>query len=83
MLSYLKIAGILALFLLAALTAAAQTGPVRRKGNEWFAGSMTNQDARELDVPLSLLGSGAHDAEIYSDGPKAAGGSAIRLLPVR
>src|ERR1039458_4585161 len=81
----------------------------RRRGNEWFVGSITNEDARELDVPLSFLGSGACDAEIYSDGPKAAteptdsvvekrrvvaqtvlklklaaaGGSAIRLVPVR
>jgi alpha-glucosidase len=81
----------------------------RRRGNEWFVGGITNEDARELDVPLSFLGSGAYDAEIYSDGPKAAaeptdsvvekrrvnaqtvlklklapaGGSAIRLVPVR
>ena len=44
----------------------------RRRGNEWFVGSITNWDARELDVPLSFLGSGAYDAEIYSDGPNAA-----------
>jgi alpha-glucosidase len=44
----------------------------RRRGNEWFVGSITNEDARELDVPLSFLGSGAYDAEIYSDGPNAA-----------
>jgi alpha-glucosidase len=44
----------------------------RRRGNEWFVGSITNEDARELDVPLSFLGSGAYDAEIYADGPNAA-----------
>jgi alpha-glucosidase len=81
----------------------------RRRGNEWFVGSITNEDARELDVPLRFLGSGSYDAEIYSDGPRAAteptdsvfekrrvnaqtvlklklapaGGSAIRLVPVR
>jgi alpha-glucosidase len=44
----------------------------RRRGNEWFVGSITNEDARELNVPLSFLGSGAYDAEIYSDGPNAA-----------
>jgi alpha-glucosidase len=44
----------------------------RRKGNEWFVGSMTDWDARELDVPLSFLGGGAYDAQIYSDGPNAA-----------
>ena len=30
----------------------------RRSGNEWFVGSITDWDARELDVPLSFLGSG-------------------------
>jgi alpha-glucosidase len=44
----------------------------RRRGNEWFVGSLTDWDARELDVPLSFLGSGAYDAEIYADGPNAA-----------
>jgi alpha-glucosidase len=44
----------------------------RRRGNEWFVGSITNEEARDLDVPLSFLGSGAYDAEIYSDGPNAA-----------
>jgi alpha-glucosidase len=44
----------------------------RRRGNEWFVGSITDWDARELDVPLNFLGSGAYDAEIYADGPNAA-----------
>ena len=44
----------------------------RRRGNEWYLGSITDWDARELDVPLSFLGSGAYDAEIYADGPNAA-----------
>jgi alpha-glucosidase len=44
----------------------------RRCGNEWFVGSITGWDARELDVPLDFLGSGAYDAEIYADGPNAA-----------
>ena len=44
----------------------------RRSGSQWFVGSITNWDARELDVPLNFLGSGAYDAEIYSDGPNAA-----------
>ena len=35
-------------------------------------GSITDWDAREVDVPLSFLASGAYDAEIYLDGPKAA-----------
>jgi alpha-glucosidase len=44
----------------------------RRRGNDWFVGSITDGDARSLDVPLSFLGSGTYDAEIYSDGPNAA-----------
>jgi alpha-glucosidase len=44
----------------------------RRRGQEWFVGSITDWDARELDVPLSFLGSGAYNAEIYADGPNAA-----------
>jgi alpha-glucosidase len=44
----------------------------RRRGNEWFVGSITDWDARDLDVPLSFLGTGAYDADIYSDGPNAA-----------
>ncbi len=35
-------------------------------------GSITDWDARDIDVPLSFLGSGAYDAEIYADGPNAA-----------
>ncbi len=44
----------------------------RRRGNEWFLGSITDWDARELDLPLSFLGSGDYSAEIYADGPNAA-----------
>ena len=44
----------------------------RRKGREWYIGSITNWDARELEVPLTFLGSGKYTAEIYSDGPNAA-----------
>lgn len=43
----------------------------RRRGNEWFVGSITD-DPRQLEVPLSFLGSGSYDAQIYSDGPNAA-----------
>ena len=44
----------------------------RRSGNNWFIGSITDWDARELDVPLSFLESGTYNAEIYADGPNAA-----------
>jgi alpha-glucosidase len=43
----------------------------RRHGEEWFLGSITNWNARELDLPLSFLGSGDFTAEIYADAPDA------------
>lgn len=43
----------------------------RRKGNQWFMGSMTNWTARELDVPLTFLGEGTYTAEIYEDADDA------------
>ncbi len=44
----------------------------RRRGAEWYVGSITDWDAREIDVPLSFLGSGSFTADIYSDAPDAA-----------
>ncbi len=44
----------------------------RRGGQEWYVGSVTNWDPRELDLPLAFLGSGSYNAEIYADGPNAA-----------
>jgi alpha-glucosidase len=43
----------------------------RRSGDRWFVGSITDWDARSLDLPLSFLGSGTYEAVIYADGPKA------------
>jgi alpha-glucosidase len=43
----------------------------RRRGREWFLGSMTNWTARELEVPLSFLGEGRYRAEIYADADDA------------
>ena len=45
---------------------------VRRHGDEWYLGSMTNWSPRTLDVPLNFLGSGTHTAETYEDAPDAA-----------
>jgi alpha-glucosidase len=44
----------------------------RRKGRDWYVGSITDWDPRELEIPLRFLGTGRYSAEIYSDGPKAA-----------
>ena len=39
----------------------------RRSGTEWYVGSMTNWQARELGIPLRFLGSGSYRAEVYAD----------------
>lgn len=44
---------------------------VRRSGDEWFLGSMTNWTGRELDLPLTFLGPGRYTAEIYADADDA------------
>jgi alpha-glucosidase len=44
----------------------------RRSGKDWYIGSMTNWDERDIKVPLSFLGDGKYIAEIYADAPDAA-----------
>ncbi len=44
---------------------------VRRHGDDWFFGSMTNWSAREINVPLQFLGNGSYVAEIYADAEDA------------
>jgi alpha-glucosidase len=44
----------------------------RRSGKDWYVGSLTNWDARDVRVPLSFLGDGKYVAEIYADAPDAA-----------
>ncbi len=43
----------------------------RRKGKNWYVGSMTNWDQREIELELSFLGDGTYEAEIFSDGINA------------
>jgi len=43
----------------------------RRRGNQWFLGSMTDWTPRTIEVPLKFLGSGSYTAEIYADGEDA------------
>lgn len=43
---------------------------VRRSGDEWFVGTITNNDARELKISLDFLPPGKKfEARIYSDDP--------------
>jgi alpha-glucosidase len=44
----------------------------RRSGRDWYVGSLTNWDARDIKVPLDFLGNGKYVAEIYADAPDAA-----------
>jgi alpha-glucosidase len=43
----------------------------RRKGSTWFAGAMSNWDARDLTIDLSFLGEGSYKAIIFEDGVNA------------
>lgn len=40
----------------------------RKCDGEWYVGSMTDEEARTLTIPLDFLGKGKYQAEIYSDG---------------
>lgn len=43
----------------------------RSHGREWYLGSITNWTGRDLRVPLSFLGSGKYEAQIYEDASDA------------
>jgi alpha-glucosidase len=39
----------------------------RRKNNDWYVGTITNHESRQVVIPLNFLGEGKYKAEIYSD----------------
>jgi Glycoside hydrolase 97. len=44
----------------------------RRSGKEWFVGSITNNEARAIKIPLNFLDSNKkYEAKIYVDDPKS------------
>jgi alpha-glucosidase len=43
----------------------------RKKGSDWYIGSLTNWDPRELVLDLSFLDQGTFKAEIFADGVNA------------
>lgn len=43
----------------------------RRRGKEWFIGSMTNWTPRDFDISLPFLPPGKYRAEIYADAEDA------------
>ncbi|MDU1892594.1 MAG: glycoside hydrolase family 97 protein [Dysgonomonas sp.] len=42
----------------------------RRKGNDWYVGSLNNSRSRTLSIPLNFLGDGNYITDIYTDGVK-------------
>ena len=44
----------------------------RRKGDRWYIGAITDENARDLEAPLSFLEAGRkYEARIYADGKDA------------
>ena len=43
----------------------------RRKNDNWFIGTITNHEGREINLNFKFLPSGKYSAEIYSDAPDA------------
>ncbi len=39
----------------------------RRRGTQWYIGSMTDSSARKLSIPLNFIGAGKFIAEVYAD----------------
>ena len=44
----------------------------RRSGNDWFIGSMTNSDARSLEIKLDFIGEGKYKMVAFEDTPESA-----------
>ncbi len=44
----------------------------RRKGDKWYIGTITNNDARTVDINFKFLPAGKYSAEIYSDAADAS-----------
>ncbi|MBN8825482.1 MULTISPECIES: glycoside hydrolase family 97 protein [unclassified Spirosoma] len=52
----------------------------RRSGNDWFVGTITNNDGRMLKLPLDFLPKGkTYTAHIYSDDPAVATKTQVRV----
>jgi alpha-glucosidase len=44
----------------------------RRKQNDWYVGTITNHEARDIKLSMDFLGEGQYTAEIYHDAPDVA-----------
>jgi len=43
----------------------------RRRGQEWYVGSITDWDPRQFELPLDFLAPGGYTAEVYADAADA------------
>jgi len=43
----------------------------RQHGTAWYLGAMSNWDTRDFEIPLSFLGTGEYEAQIFADGADA------------
>jgi alpha-glucosidase len=50
----------------------------RRKGANWYAGGITNGEARTVRIPLTFLAEGAYEAEVITDVPGAPARTSIQ-----
>jgi len=41
----------------------------RKNKTDWFVGTITNHQPRDLSIPMNFLGDGEYTAEIYTDAP--------------
>lgn len=56
----------------------------RRKGKDWFIGTITNNDRRDLKIPLSFLENGKqYTARIYEDDPLAPTSTKVGIRTIR
>jgi len=39
----------------------------RRKGNDWYIGTISNHDKRQVEIDLSFLPAGEYSSTVYSD----------------
>jgi len=44
---------------------------VRKKGDDWYLGAMTNWTPRDYEISLDFLGAGDYIAEVYADTPNS------------
>ena len=52
----------------------------RRKGKEWFVGTITNNDKRDLKIPLDFLEKGKrYIAHLYSDDPQLTSKTRVKV----